>query len=179
MLRIGKPTLSLPLSLPYSLSSDRLHESNLCGLLTRLIESASSSEVSSAAGRCLCYLTTHVSPHNSFQIGAQVLLLSWLTSPLFSCPQMVPDILISLLRSSYDLDLLLASLTSLHHLLQLSQQVLNSSSPDTVPPCDPSVRVNGEVYELISQISIETQYPQRVCEAALAVLEILDSSGES
>jgi hypothetical protein len=92
---------------------------------------------------------------------------------------MVPDILISLLRSSYDLDLLLASLTSLHHLLQLSQQVLNSSSPNTVPPCDPSVRVNGEVYELISQISIETQYPQRVCEAALAVLEILDSSGES
>jgi hypothetical protein len=92
--------------------------------------------------------------------------------------QMVPNIFISLLQASYDLDLLLVSLTSLHHLLQLSQQVLHhgGSAP---PPYDPTVRVNGEVYELISQISIGSQYPPRISEAALAVMEMLDSTHES
>lgn len=88
---------------------------------------------------------------------------------------MVPNILILLLQASYDMDLLLVALTALHHLLQLSQQVLSQGgSPSS--PCDPTVRVNGEVYELISQISNESQYSQRVNEAATAVMEMLDST---
>jgi hypothetical protein len=132
--------------------SDNLFERGLHQLLINLL-SSSAHEVSSAAGRCLCYLLTHVSLEYSLHIGSLIL----------------PTIMVSLLHSSYDLDLLLVSLTSLHHILTLSRHQSDSISG----------LVDRELHDVLSQLSMEHQYPQNICQTAITILEALDRERDS